>query len=122
MKRLTNREEEIMTIIWEKGPSYVKDIIALLPDPKPHYNTVSTIVRGLEEKGYLGYEQYGNTYQYFAIITRDDYSKYTLRSIVSKYFKKSYSSVVSLFAEENDISVEELRSILKEIESKRTTK
>jgi predicted transcriptional regulator len=122
MKRLTNREEEIMTIFWEKGPSFVKDIIALLPDPKPHYNTISTIVRGLEESGYLGYEQFGNTYRYFAIITRNDYSKYTLKNIVNKYFKKSYSSVVSLFAEENDISEEDLKNILKEIEAKRTAK
>lgn len=122
MKRLTNREEEIMTIFWEQGASFVKDIITILPDPKPHYNTVSTIVRGLEEKGYLGYEQFGNTYRYFAIISRDDYSKYTLKSIVNKYFKKSYSSVVSLFAEENDISAEDLKNIIKEIESKRTAK
>ena len=86
MKHLTNREEEIMEIFWEKGSMYVKDIIDEMPDPKPHYNTVSTIVRGLEEKGFVGHEQFGNTYRYGALITREEFSKDTLKNMVGKYF------------------------------------
>src|SRR5512133_3581346 len=116
MKHLTNREEEIMEIFWEKGPSYVKEIIDELPDPKPHYNTISTIVRGLEEKGFLGHEQFGNTHRYLAIISREEFSRNTIKNIVGKYFDKSYSSVVSMFVEEEKISVEEIKALIRQVE------
>ena len=113
MKHLTNREEEIMDIFWQKGPSYVKDILDVLPEPKPHYNTISTIVRGLEEKGFLEHEQFGNTHRYTAIISRDEFSRNTLKNIVGKYFNKSYSSVVSMFVEEEKISLEEIKELIR---------
>lgn len=119
MKHLTNREEEIMEILWEKGPMYVKDIVDEMSDLKPHYNTVSTIVRGLEEKGFVGHEQFGNTYRYSAIITREEFSKATIKSMVGKYFNKSYSSVVSMFVEEEKITTEEIKELLRQVESRK---
>jgi BlaI family transcriptional regulator, penicillinase repressor len=121
MKHLTNREEEIMEIFWEKGSMYVKDIIDEMPDPKPHYNTVSTVVRGLEEKGFVGHEQFGNTYKYAATITREEFSKDTIKSMVGKYFNKSYASVVSMFVEEENITTEEIRELIRQAESRKNT-
>lgn len=117
MKHLTNREEEIMEIFWEKGAIFVKDIVDAMPDPKPHYNTVSTIVRGLEEKGFVGHEQFGNTYRYSAIISREEFSKDTLKNMVGKYFNKSYASVVSMFVEEEKISLEEIKELINQAKS-----
>jgi predicted transcriptional regulator len=117
MKHLTNREEEIMELFWQKGPSYVKEIVDELPEPKPHYNTISTIVRGLEEKGFVGHEQFGNTHRYAAIITREEFSRYTLKSMVGKYFNKSYASVVSMFVEEEKISLEEIKELINQAKS-----
>ena len=117
MKHLTNREEEIMELFWQKGALYVKEVIDELPEPKPHYNTISTIVRGLEEKGFVGHEQFGNTHRYAAIITREEFSRYTLKSMVGKYFNKSYASVVSMFVEEEKISLEEIKELINQAKS-----
>ena len=117
MKHLTNREEEIMELFWQKGALYVKEVIDELPEPKPHYNTISTIVRGLEEKGFVGHEQYGNTHRYAAIISREEFSRYTLKSMVGKYFNKSYASVVSMFVEEEKISLEEIKELIRQAKS-----
>jgi predicted transcriptional regulator len=117
MKHLTNREEEIMEVFWTKGAIYVKEIIDEMPEPKPHYNTVSTIVRGLEDKGFVGHEQFGNTYRYSAIISREEFSKDTIKSMVGKYFNKSYASVVSMFVEEEKISIEEIKALIEQVKS-----
>lgn len=117
MKHLTNREEEIMDIFWEKGSLYVKEIVDELADPKPHYNTISTIVRGLEEKGFVGHEQFGNTYRYMAVISREEFSKNTIKNMVGKYFDKSYASVVSMFVQEEKISLEEIKELIRQVES-----
>ena len=117
MKHLTNREEEIMELFWDKGALFVKEIIDKLTDPKPHYNTISTIVRGLEEKGFVGHEQFGNTHRYMAIISREEFSKNTLKNMVGKYFNKSYSSVVSMFVQEEKISLEEIKELLRQAEN-----
>jgi predicted transcriptional regulator len=119
MKHLTNREEELMNIFWQKGSLYVKEVIDELPDPKPHYNTISTIVRGLEEKGFLGHEQFGNTHRYHAIISQDEFSRNTIKKIVGKYFNKSYSSVVSMFVEEENITTEEIKELIRQVESRK---
>ncbi len=118
MKHLTNREEEIMEIFWEKGSLFVKDIIEFLTDPKPHYNTISTIVRTLEEKGFVDHEQFGNTHQYFAAISREEFSKNSIKNLVSKYFDKSYASVVSMFVEEQKITTEEIQELIRQAESR----
>ena len=100
MKKLTAKEEEVMGFFWKKGPLYVKDILELYSNPKPHFNTVSTVVRGLEERGFVGHKAYGKTYQYYAVVSRDDYRKGTLRGVISKYFDNSYLGVVSSLVEE----------------------
>jgi predicted transcriptional regulator len=117
MKHLTNREEEIMEIFWEKGSLFVKEVIDLLTDPKPHYNTISTIVRGLEEKGFVGHEQFGNTHRYFAVISREEFSRNTLKNMVGKYFNQSYASVVSMFVQEEKISLEEIQELIRQAEN-----
>ena len=121
MKHLTNREEEIMEIFWKKGSMYVKDVIELLAGTKPHYNTISTVVRGLEDKGFVGHKQFGNTYLYFAVISREEFSKNSIKNLVSKYFNTSYASVVSMFVEEQKITTEEIQELIREVESRKNT-
>jgi len=122
MKKITTKEEEIMNIFWEKGELFVKQILELYPEPKPHYNTISTMVRTLEEKGFIGYKIFGNTYQYFPLISMEEYNRKNLRTMVTKYFGNSYKRVVSALIEEEDISLEELKEIIKEIEKNRKIK
>lgn len=122
MKKITTKEEEIMNIFWEKGELFVKQILELYPKPKPHYNTISTMVRTLEEKGFIGYKIFGNTYQYFPLISMEEYNRKNLRTMVTKYFGNSYKRVVSALIEEEDISLEELKEIIKEIEKNRKIK
>ena len=117
MKRLTVKEEEIMRIFWEHGPMFVRELLSFYDEPKPHYNTVSTLVRGLEEKGFVGYKAYGNTYQYYAVVSRDDFKKKTLKGVISKYFNNSYLGAVSSLVKEEDISVEELKQLIREVEN-----
>ncbi|HIZ01522.1 MAG TPA: BlaI/MecI/CopY family transcriptional regulator [Candidatus Bacteroides merdipullorum] len=116
MKRLTAKEEEAMALFWEKGPLFVKEMLTFYADPKPHFNTLSTVVRGLEEKGFVAHKTFGNTYQYYATVTRDDYRRGTLRGVVSKYFDNSYLGVVSSLVQEEKISVEELKQLIKQVE------
>jgi predicted transcriptional regulator len=122
MKHLTNREEEIMEFFWGKGPMFVKDLISFFSDPKPHYNTISTIVRGLEEKGFLNHEQFGNTYRYSARITREEFSRNSIKSLIGKYFDASYASVVSMFVEEQKISTDQIRELIRQAESRKNKK
>ena len=117
MKGLTTKEEEIMGFFWEKGPLFVKEMLAYYDEPKPHFNTLSTIVRGLEEKGFLAHNTYGNTYQYYAIVSKDDFHKGTLRNVISKYFNNSYLSAVSSLVKEEDISLDDLKRLINEVES-----
>lgn len=116
MEKLTNKEEEIMHILWALKKGFVKDILEEIKEDKPHYNTLSTIVRKLEDKGYVGYTAYGKTHQYFPIIKKEDYRKGFFGKAIDSYFNNSYKNVVSFFAKEDKISVEELKEIIKEIE------
>ena len=116
MKRLTAKEEEIMGYFWEKGPLFVKQLLEYYEEPKPHFNTLSTIVRGLEDKGFLSHNTFGNTYQYYAAVSEKEYSKGTLKNVIAKYFNNSYLGVVSSLIKEEDISVDELRKLLDEVE------
>lgn len=99
MKRLTAREEEIMGYFWTKGPLFVKQLLEFYDEPRPHFNTLSTIVRGLEEKGFLAHHTFGNTYQYYAAVTEADYSRSTLKNVIAKYFNNSYLGVISSLVE-----------------------
>lgn len=122
MKKMTAKEEEIMNLFWNKGEMYVKQILELFPEPKPHYNTVSTMVRMLEEKGYLGYRAFGNTYQYYPLITKEECSNKNLRGMIRNHFGNSFKRVVSTFVEEEDLSLEELKELIREIESQRKSR
>lgn len=101
---------------------FVRDILSFYPDPKPHYNTVSTVVRSLEEKGFVGYTAYGNTYRYHAIVTEREYRQKTLKGIISQYYNDSYLNVVSSFIEEEQMSVNELKKLVASIEQARAKK
>ena len=116
MKRLKAKEEEVMGFFWEKGPLFVKQLLEFYPEPRPHFNTLSTIVRGLEEKGYLAHTAFGNTYQYRAAVSKDEFKRGTLKSVISKYFNNSYLGVVSSLVKEEEISIEELKELIKQVE------
>ena len=103
---------------WAKGPLFVRELLDLQEEPKPHYNTLSTIVRTLEEKGYIGYKVFGNTHQYYALISEDEYLKKTLKQVVDKYFDNSYTRVVSTLIEEEALTLDELQELIQQIKNK----
>lgn len=105
-----------MELLWKNGPMFVNDMLEFYADPRPHFNTVSTYVRSLEKKGYVSHIAYGPTHQYFALISRDDFKKKTLGQVVSKYFNNSYLGVVSSLVKEEEISLDELKELIREVE------
>jgi len=117
MDKLTAKEEDIMMVLWELERAFVKDIVSKLSG-KNHYNTISTIVRNLEDKGYVAHQAFGKTHQYFPVITKEQYSKTFLSTAMDGYFENSYKDLVSFFAKEEKISAKELREILNLIENK----
>ena len=117
MEKLTNKEEEILQVIWHLEKAFVKDVVAELPKPKPHYNTISTIIRNMEEKGVVGHNSFGKTHQYYAKISKEDYKKGFMQKTIQNYFENSYKNVVSFFAQEEKISVKELKEIISIIEN-----
>lgn len=119
MIKLTNKEEEIMIILWDLKKAFVKDILQAFDDPKPHYNTLSTIIRNLEEKGYVSHEAFGKTHRYYPVLTKEAYRNHFMRSAIKDFFNNSYSGMVSHFAKEEKISVKELKEIIKLIENKK---
>ncbi len=117
MQKLTNKEEEVMRVFWERGPMFVRDIVALYDDPKPHFNTISTMVRTLEAKGFVDHESFGPTYRYFPVISQEQFSKGLLGNVVTRYFENSYKSVVSALIDEEKISVEELEELIRKVQN-----
>ena len=117
-EKLAKREEQIMQALWTLKKAFVKEIIDILPEPKPHYNTVSTIVRILEEKEFIDHKEFGRTHQYFPKVSKEDYQKQAVNDVVDKYFDNSPSKMVSYFAEQEKISKKELEAILKMIKNK----
>lgn len=115
MKTLTKAEEQIMQALWKTGPAFVKEIIDEMPEPKPHYNTISTLVKILIEKGFVDFKAYGKSHQYFPLVTKEAYSHKTLNGIVKGYFEGSFSNMVSFFVKEKDLSVKELESLIEKI-------
>lgn len=111
MRELTRAEEQIMQILWKLEKGFVKDIIEHLAEPKPAYNTASTIVRILEKKGFVSHRSFGNSYEYYPLISKDEYKKTFLKSFIKKYFGDSFQEMVSFFASETDISLRELEEI-----------
>ena len=122
MLKLTNKEEEIMHILWKLKKAFVKEIQAEITEDQPHYNTLSTIVRNLEEKGYVNHNAFGNTHQYYPIVSIEDYRKGFMNSAIDNYFNSSYKNMVSFFAKEEKISAAELREILAMIETPKEEK
>ena len=119
MKRMTPKEEEVLSHFWTHGPLFIRELLEFQTVPRPHYNTLSTIVRILEEKGYIGYKVYGNTYQYYALISQEEYRKRKLQKIVDTYFGNSYMRVVSSLIEEDELSIEELQDLIEEIKNRK---
>ena len=118
MKQLTKAEEDIMQILWLLKKANVKSRIEQISEPKPAYNTVSTIVRILESKGFVGYEKQGKGHVYFPIVEKNDYSNQSINKLVDNYFQGSFKSMVSFFMKKNDMSMKDLESVLKEINKK----
>jgi BlaI family transcriptional regulator, penicillinase repressor len=114
MKELTKAEEQIMQELWNLEKAFVKDIVDKLPEPKPAYNTVSTIIRILEKKGFVDHYAYGKTHQYFPLVSKTDYTKSYFKNFLSGYFSNSFQEMVSFFAKEDKMSLSQLEEIIKE--------
>ena len=119
MKRLTRKEEEIMDLFWENGPMFVRELRERYPDPKPHVNTLSTLVRILENEGFLGHTAYGTSFRYYPLITERQYHCGSVANLVDRYFGSSYRDVVSSFVEEDKMSLEDLRGIIEQLGGER---
>ena len=113
MRDLTKAEEQVMQVLWKIKKGFVKDILEHFDDPKPAYNTVSTIVRILQEKGFVNHKAYGRTHEYFPIVTKSEYSKSHLSTFMNDYFSNSFEKMVSFFAKEKSISLQEMEDIMK---------
>ena len=116
-KALSAKEEEIMTCFWEKGQLFIREVVDMLPDPKPHFNTVATFVRGLETKGWLTHQQFGNSFRYSPTVSLREYRSSSLSRIVDRLFGKSYLSFVSSLVNDEKISTDELKDLIKKIEN-----
>ena len=112
MIKLAKREEQIMQVYWELGKAFIKEVIPHLPDPKPHYNSVATMVKILEEKGFLDHEPVGNIHRYFPVVTKEQYQKHDMKDIVKKYFDNSYPRMLAFFAKEQKLTEDELNEII----------
>lgn len=119
-KTLSPKEEAIMECFWQKGPLFVREVIDLLDeDPKPHFNTISTFVRGLEANGWLSHEQFGNSYRYYPLIEASEYHDWSLGNLVDRFFNSSYLGFVSSLVEKEKISTDDLKQLISKIEQKR---
>ena len=115
MKTLTKAEEEIMQVLWKLGKSFLRDITNEMPEPKPHQNTVATILKILVEKNFVGIEVVGRMHEYYALVNKDFYSKGRVKSLVKKYYEGSFSNIVSSMVKENNLSIEELEMLVKQL-------
>jgi BlaI family penicillinase repressor len=113
IKELTKAEEQIMRILWQLNEGIVKDVLEQMPEPKPAYNTVSTVIRVLETKGFIDHKAYGNSYVYFPIVAEEDYKKFAFDKVMNNYFSNSYQSLVSFLVTEKNLSINELEEITK---------
>ena len=118
IKILTKAEEQIMQVIWKLEKAFLKEIIDALPEPKPHSNTVATIIKILTEKDFVGVKVFGRMHQYYPLISKEAYSKNTMKSLVKGYFEGSFTNAVSFMVKENNLSVEDLELLLKQLKKK----
>ena len=112
MQKLAKREEQIMQALWQLEKAFIKDLIAELPAPQPHYNTVATMIKILEDKGFVGHESLGNAHRYFPIIAKEAYQKQEIGNLLRQYFDNSHKNLVAYFAAEEEIDEAELREII----------
>lgn len=117
LKELTRAEDQVMQILWSIERGVVRDIIDKMPDPKPAYNTVSTIVRILETKGFVGHKAYGKTHEYFPLVTKEKYTRFYLNNMIRGYFNGSFQNLVSFFARDNKLDAGDIEKLLNEVKS-----
>lgn len=113
MKKLTKAEEQIMQILWDLGEAVAKDVLKKFPEPKPAYNTVSTVIRVLEKKGFVSHKAYGNTYVYIPKVTREEYARVHFLGFMKDYFNDSFPKMAAFFAKEKNLDISEMEEILK---------
>ena len=113
IRSLTRAEAEIMKILWQLEKAFIKDILALMPEPKPAYNTVSTFIRILEKKNVIGHVTYGNTHQYFPLITEQEYKRHEIQQLMANYFDNSVENLVSFFVSDNNLKTKDFDEIMK---------
>lgn len=122
MKALTKAEEQVMQVLWKLEKAFLRDIVDAMPEPKPHQNTVATLLKILMEKEFVAVHVMGRQHQYYSLVSKDDYSKRSMKQLVKGYFEGSFSNVVSFLVKENNISVEELESLLQQIKKQQNNK
>lgn len=115
---LTKAEEQVMQYLWELDKAFLKDILDQFPEPKPHTNTVSTILKVLKDKDIVDYNVFGRQHQYFALVSKEKYSRKSMKSLVTNYFEGSYKNAVSFLVEKNELSVDDLEILLNELKNK----
>jgi len=118
IKQLTKAEEQIMQVLWKLDKAFLREIIEVLPEPKPHNNTVATIIKILTEKEFIGVKVFGRTHQYYALVSKEAYSKATMKTFVKGYFEGNFSNAVSFMVKENNLSINDLELLLKELKKK----
>lgn len=117
MRELTRAEEQIMQILWGLEKGFVKDILTKMNEPKPAYNTVSTIIRILERKGFVKHETYGKSHEYYPIVSKDDYRSFSIKNLLSGYFGGSFSRLASFFAKDENLDLKELEKLMNEVKN-----
>lgn len=126
MQELTRAEEEVMQILWKMGKGFVNEVLEHFPEPKPAYNTVSTIIRILEKKGFIGHRAFGKTHQYYPLVLKQEYTRHFMGNFMKGYFDNSYRKMVSFFSGDESITVKEMEEIRKiidqQIEQKKSRK
>ena len=114
MRELTRAEEQVMQILWDIRKGFVKDVLEKMPEPKPAYNTVSTIIRILERKGFVQHKSYGKSHEYYPLVTKDQYRSFSLKNLLTGYFGGSFSRMASFFAKDENLNIQELEKLIKE--------
>jgi predicted transcriptional regulator len=122
MKQLTKAEEQVMQVLWKLESAFLRDIVEAMPNPKPHQNTIATLLKILVEKEFVNITVLGRQHQYMALISKEEYSKRTMKQMVKGYFEGSFSNVVSFLVKENNITVEELETLLQQIKKQQNSK
>jgi len=112
MRELTKAEEQVMQILWDSEEAIVRDMVEQFPNPRPAYNTVSTVLRVLEKKGFVDHKAYGTTYVYFPLISKKEYSKFQFTNLIKNYFNGSFPKMAAFFARENNLSIQELEEMM----------